>query len=160
MSPYKLSHLPKTLKKLIALFLFVISIGFYNSISFVNHTSGSIQGIQEQYQGNEEQEDVEVFKYKKSKSQIMTTVHSHMISLGMLFFVIALIVYGTSLPAAWKSFLMFEPLFSVLFTFSGIYFLWLGYDWFKWIIAISGTLMTLSYSFSIIFIFRDLFFKE
>jgi len=51
----------------------------------------------------------------------------------------------TSIPKRWKAFLMIEPFFSILITFGGIYFMWMGVIWLKYIVMLSGVLMTLAY---------------
>lgn len=53
---------------------------------------------------------------------------------------------------------MIEPLLSVLFTFGGIYLLWLGITWMKYVVLFSGALMTLSYGLVVLLIFIE--FKQ
>ncbi|MBT8178534.1 MAG: hypothetical protein KJO68_05335, partial [Eudoraea sp.] len=49
------------------------------------------------------------------------------------------------IPKKLKIFLTLEPFFSVVFTFGGIYLLWMGHLWMKYIVMVSGLLMTLTY---------------
>ena len=51
--------------------------------------------------------------------------------------------------------LMFEPFISIIFTFGGIYVLWSGVIWFKYIIMLSGIAMVLSFILSSIFILKE-----
>ena len=51
---------------------------------------------------------------------------------------------------------MFEPFLSVLLTFGGIYLLWLDINWMKYVIMISGMLMTLSFTISVFIITFEL----
>ncbi|MEE9349512.1 MAG: hypothetical protein V3U80_05650 [Flavobacteriaceae bacterium] len=152
---------PKELKLLIASFLVVLSMGFYSGLLFVNTTSNfSANGIEENYNGNENNEDASVMKFKKSKRAMLSIIHSHILSMGMIFFFVGLILVTTNLDSKLKSFLMIEPFVSVILTFGGIYFLWKGYSFMKYIVIISGTLMTLTYSVSVYIIFKQLFFSK
>ena len=56
---------PKEIKLLIGAFVIVLSIGFYTGLLFVGETSSTNpHGIEEQYLGNEDIEDVEIMKFK------------------------------------------------------------------------------------------------
>jgi hypothetical protein len=142
---------PKEIKVLILIFISVLSIGFYGGISFVNNTT-SMQpsGIETHYLGNELDEEAEVMKFKKNEREILTLVHNHILSLSVIFFLLALILATTSINKKLKYFLMFEPFLSVILTFGGIYILWSGVTWFKYIVILSGILMTFSFVVSTI----------
>jgi len=151
----------KELKLLIGTFIVVLSIGFFSGLSFVGETSSySSNGIQENYLGNEDAEDAEVMKFKKSDKEMLSIVHSHILSMSMIFFLVALLVYHVEFNTGFKKFLMIEPLVSVVTTFGGLYFLWKGMLWMKYIVMVSGMLMTLSYTLSILLIFWGLFKKR
>lgn len=148
-----LRHSSATLRKLILLFLIVLSVGYAVGFVFVQQTSGSSsQGIIENYNGNEEDEEAEVMKFKKSGNAMLNIIHTHIISMSILFFVLALLVYATPMHSGVQKFLMFEPLLSVLFTFGGIYLVWLEISWMSYIVMISGALMTLSFVWSVVMI--------
>jgi len=151
----------KELKLLIGTFLVVLSIGFFSGLSFVGETSSfSSNGIQENYLGNENDETAEVMKFEKTDREMLSVIHTHILSMSMIFFLVALIVYHVEFSTAFKKFLMIEPLVSVVTTFGGLYFLWKGVLWMKYIVIISGTLMTLSYTLSILLVFWALFKKR
>lgn len=153
--------LPKELKILIGAFLIVLSIGFYTGLLFVNETS-TLQpnGIEENYLGNENGEDVEIMKFKKSPKEMLSIVHSHILSMSLIFFLLGLILSIVKLPKKLKLFLMIEPFFSVLFTFGGLYFLWKEMLWMKYIVMFSGTLMTLTFTISTLIILFQLIGKN
>ncbi len=152
---------PKEIKVLIAVFLVVLSIGFYTGLTFVNETtSTSPEGIEANYNGNESDEDAKVMKFKKSKREILTLVHNHILSLSINFFIVSLLLSTTSINMRLKYFLMVEPLISVLLTFGGIYMLWLGISWMKYVIMISGMLMTASFIVATSIIFMQLLKKQ
>ena len=150
----------KEIKLLIGAFIFVLSIGFFTGLLFVGETSSANpNGIEEQYLGNETDEDAEIMKFKKSDQEMLTLVHNHVLSMSIIFFLVGMILSTTKLNKKLKLFLMIEPFFSVLLTFGGIYLLWKGLLWIKYIVMFSGTLMTLTYTFSIFIILIQLFKK-
>ena len=152
---------PKEIKALIAVFLVLLSIGFYTGLTFVNETTTTNpNGIESHYNGNEADENATVMQFKKSKREILTLVHNHILSLSIIFFLVSLILSTTSVNMKLKRFLMFETFASVLLTFGGIYFLWLEINWMKYVIMISGIAMTLSYTISVFIIIFELLKKS
>ena len=84
---YRLSGLPKEVRIFIASFVVVLSVGFYTGLLFVNETStASPNGIEENYLGNEQDEDAEIMKFKKSDREMLTIVHTHILSMSLVFF--------------------------------------------------------------------------
>ena len=152
---------PKEIKLVIIVFIVVLSIGFYGGLSFVNNTTSmSSTGVETHYLGNEADEDAEIMKFKKSEREILTIVHNHILSLSIIFFVLSLILATTSINKKLKYFLMFEPFLSILLTFGGIYLLWKGVVWFKYIVIFSGCLMTATFLVSTLSIFYQLLFSK
>ena len=149
--------IPNELKWLLSVFIIVLSIGFYSGLLFVSETSSANpNGIEEQYLGNELDEDAKVMKFRKSEKEMLTLVHGHILSMSIIFFLVGMILSITKLNKKLKLFLMVEPFMSVLFTFGGIYFLWKGFNWMKYIVMFSGSLMTLTFTVSVIIILRQL----
>ena len=154
-------NFPKEIKLLIFAFLVVLSVGFYTGLLFVNDTTEmDSDGIEMQYLGNEFDEDAQVMKFKKSEREILTLVHNHILSLSVIFFFVSLLVSTTSINKKFKKFLMIEPFVSLLFTFGGIYVLWAGVLWFKYVIMISGILMTFSYTTAVLIILFQLVWSK
>ncbi|HLU81446.1 MAG TPA: hypothetical protein VK010_05165 [Flavobacteriaceae bacterium] len=151
---------PKNLKVLTGTFLVVLSVGFFTGIRFVDETSGKTpHGIQENYLGNEDDLEAEVMKFKKPEKGMLNIIHSHILSMSLIFFVLGFLVYLTKIAPFFKKFLMMEPLLSVLFTFGGIWFLWKGILWMSYVVMLSGMLMTLSYTISVLVVIIELFKK-
>jgi len=151
---------PKNLKVLTGTFLVVLSVGFFTGIRFVDETSGKTpHGIQENYLGNEDDLEAEVMKFKKPEKGMLNIIHSHILSMSLIFFVLGFLVYLTKITPFFKKFLMMEPLLSVLFTFGGIWFLWKGILWMSYVVMLSGMLMTLSYTISVLVVIIELFKK-
>jgi hypothetical protein len=130
----------------IGAFVVVLSVGFYTGLLFVSQTStNQIDGIEENYLGNEENESAEIMKFKKSPREMLTIVHTHVLSMSFIFFLLGGLVWLADLPKKLKLFLTIEPFISVIFTFGGIYFLWLGMTFMKYVVIVSGILMTVTF---------------
>jgi hypothetical protein len=152
-----IASFPKELKVLTAFFLITLSIGFYLGLGFVNETTeNKSQGIIENYNGNENDVEAETMKFKKSEHEMYNILHTHFLSLSIVFFILGVLTCGTSINSALRKFLMIEPLVSVMLTFGGIYFVWLGFEWMSYIVMLSGILMTVSYTLAVVLVFREL----
>jgi len=149
---------PSQVKLFLAAFVIVLSIGFYTGLLFVGETSTTNpDGIEENYLGNEDDEDAEVMKFKKGNREMLTIVHTHILSMSFIFFLLGGILLTSSLPKKLKTFLLIEPFLSVILTFGGIYLVWFGYSWAKYLVILSGTLMTATFTISAIVILFQLF---
>lgn len=156
-----LSTFPSEIKLFIAVFVVILSIGFYTGLLFINETTEAKPvGIEENYLGNEQDDDAEVMKFKKSKREMLTTVHTHILSMSFIFFLLGGLVWLTKLPKKLKLFLTIEPFLSVLLTFGGIYILWSGVFWMKYVIMISGMLMTFTFTASVMVVLYQLCKKQ
>ncbi|CAM1333348.1 hypothetical protein [Tenacibaculum aestuariivivum] len=152
---------PKEIKLLIVAFICTLSIGFFGGISFVRDTTNSNpKGIEERYLGNENDEEASTMKFKKSSGEIKTLVHNHILSLSVIFFLFATIVATTSINKRLKLFLMIEPFVSIILTFGGIYLMWTGITWLKYIVMLSGLFMTLSFGVGVVVIISQLLKKS
>lgn len=153
--------LPREIKLLIGAFVIVLSIGFYSGLLFVGETSSANpNGIEEQYLGNEDDENAKIMRFKKSDQEMLTLVHNHILSMSIIFFLTGLLVAITKLNTKLKIFLIIEPFVSVILTFGGLYLLWTGLLWMKYIVMFSGVLITLTFTLSVIIILKQLFYKK
>ena len=156
-----LSTFPKEIKIFIASFVIILSIGFFTGLFFVNGTSSaSPTGIEENYLGNENDDNAEIMKFRKSEREMLTTVHTHVLSMSFIFFLLGILVWMTKLSKKVKLFLTVEPFFSVILTFGGIYLLWTGILWMKYVVIFSGILMTLTFAASAIVVLHQLTLKS
>jgi len=155
-----LSSFSKEIKIFIATFVVILSIGFFTGLLFVSQTSTtSPEGIVENYNGNEADEEANIMKFKKSELQMLTIVHTHILSMSFIFFLLGGLVWLTKLSKKLKLFLTVEPFASVLLTFGGIYFIWTGVLWMKYVVIFSGFLMTATFSISAILVLYQLTLK-
>ncbi|MCG2461773.1 hypothetical protein K8352_13525 [Flavobacteriaceae bacterium F89] len=152
-----LSAFPQELKIFIGIFVVVLSIGFYTGLLFVGQTSATTpSGIQENYLGNEADENAEIMKFHKSEREMLTIIHTHILSMSLIFFLLGILVWLTHVSIKFKLFLTVEPFLSVIFTFGGIYFLWKGVLWMKYLVVFSGILMTATFMFSSLLVLYQL----
>ena len=157
----KLSELPRDFRILVACFVIVLNVGFFTGFNFVRVTTSlNTSGIEQNYLGNEDDEEAEIMRFKKSEGEILTLIHNHILSLSIIFFVLSVLLYMTNVPTRLKTFLLFEPFASLILTFGGIYVLWKGVVWFKYVIAISGFAMVFSLCLVSFLILRECCFPK
>lgn len=150
--------LPKYYKHAILAFVVMVNIGFFTGLFFIEDTTNfNPNGIQEQYIGNENDVQAVEMKFKKPKKAMLTLIHNHILSLSVLFFLMASLLAITGVSNKVKSFLMIEPFVSLLLTFGGLYIVWSGVLWFSYIVMISGILMTISFLSQSVLIIKELF---
>ena len=116
-----LLKLPSGIKWFIGTFVLVLSVGFSTGLLFVSQTTTATStGLVENYLGNEEDLEAEVMKFKKGEREMLTIVHTHILSMSLIFFLLGIVVWMTKIPHRLKMFLTIEPLLSVIFTFGEI----------------------------------------
>jgi hypothetical protein len=152
-----ITRLTKPVKFFLVAFLVALTVGYFTGINFVRVTESSTpKGVVENYNGNEDVPEATTMKFKKGKREMLTIIHTHILSISFIFFLLGILVWGTDQSIWIKSFLTIEPFISVLTTFGGIYMLWLGYSFFSYIVVFSGILMTLSYILGVLVVMKDL----
>lgn len=150
-------QLPREIKMLIAAFCIVLSLGFFSGLMFVNETSSlNPSGIEENYLGNESDEEPMMMKFEKSEREMLSIIHSHILSMSVIFLLVGIILSLTKINMTLKLFLLIEPFVSVILTFGGLFFLWKKILWMKYIVMFSGILMTISFLISIMIILFQL----
>ena len=155
-----LSSFSKEIKIFIGAFILILSFGFYTGLLFISQTStASPAGIEENYLGNEEDEDAEIMKFRKSEREMLTIIHTHILSMSFVFFLLGCLVWMLELPKKLKLFLTVEPFVSVLLTFGGVYLLWSGMLWMKYVVIFSGILMTATFTISSVLVLYQLFVR-
>ena len=155
-----LGKLPKWAKQFLMVFVLVLSFGYVTGLVYLNKSTGvSTTGVEEQYLGNENDLDAVEMKFKKPEKAILTLVHGHVVSFSLIFFALGGIFLFSSYNDSLKKVLAIEPLLSTVTTFGGIWLMWLGYGWMKFVIMISGTLMHVSFVVLVVLLIRDLLKK-
>lgn len=142
----RLGGFPREIRYFVASFVVVLSVGYFTGLLFIGETgSNTPLGIEENYLGNEQDGEAREMKFKKGDREMLNIVHTHILSMAMIFFLLGALVWICKAPKKWKILLTVEPFLSVLLTFGGIYLMWSGILWFKYIVMISGLLMTLAF---------------
>ena len=152
---------PKEIKTFLAVFVIVLSVGYFTGLLFVMQTETTTPaGIEENYRGNEDDPGAEVMKFEKGEREMLTIIHTHILSMSFIFFLLGGIMLFTQLPKKLKLFLIVEPFFSILVTFGGIFLVWQGIDWVKYVVLVSGILMTSCFAASAGIILYQLLIKK
>lgn len=156
---FRLRNLPKELKLLAGLFLFSMLFGYGASFVLVmDQTSLSPSGIEENFTGNEDNDEAETIKFKKSKFEMLTSIHSHVFTLGLIFLATGIMAYFTGLPQKVKLFLIAEPMISLIVTFSSLILMWKGLPAFQYLAYLSGALMHGTFVVTLFLLIRELYF--
>jgi hypothetical protein len=158
---FQLRQLPKELKLLVFFFLFSMLFGYGASFMILADQTGlSPGGIEENYNGNEENEAADTIKFKKSKFQMLTSIHSHVFTLSVIFLLTGILAYFTGLPIKVRLFIMVEPLISLIVTFTSLILMWQNLPIFKYITYLSGAIMHGTFLVTILLLMRELYFKK
>jgi hypothetical protein len=161
-----LSELDKTLKRFLTTFVVVLSFGVIIGLIYLRHTTSlSPTGAVEQISGTNETELTDDFdipeKYPKTISELLITTHNHIISFAFIFFLLGGIFYFNSIVKGfWKTFLMIEPLISILITFGSIWGMRYLSESFVFLAVISSSLIYLSFFIMTSLIIFELNFKK
>ena len=156
----QIHQFPRPVRLFILSFLIVLNIGFTTGLLFVgNNQSITPDGMVENYLGNEEDEEARELKFRKSDREMLTLLHTHILSTSFIFFFMGGLLTLTSINRKLKNFLIIEPFFSIILTFGGLYLLWNGILWMKYIVMISGILMSAVFYIGSLLLIIQLFKK-
>ena len=154
---FKLYQLPKPLRLSLSFFLIALSFGYFSGLDMLKQTTDfNSAGIEQNILGNEFDEATEELHFKMSERELHAIIHSHVISISMILLVLSSLLYFSSWSSRFKLFLMVEPFISLVVTFGGLWLLWLGFTWVKYVIMVSGILMHLSIILMIVIAFKEL----
>lgn len=162
----KLYQLDKVLKKFIAAFVIVLSIGVIMGLTYLSQTTNySPNKAIERFNGTQVNSETENFdipdSYPKPISEMLITTHNHIIGFSLIIFSVGIIFYFNSiLSGFWKLFLMIEPLVSTIVTFGSIWGMRYISKEFVYLAAISSILLYISLFSMISIILYELNFKK
>ena len=145
------------MKSSVLLLIWSLAFGYSAGMVYLQDTTSfEAQGIEENYLGNEEDEEAMELRFKMSRKQLLNIVHSHVISYTLIFFMLASIILFSTVALPWKRLLLIEPPVSILLTFGGLWLLWSGVIWMKYIVMISGMALSLGFYLIVILLTADL----
>ena len=140
----KLPELEKNTKSIILSYLIVLGIGMTFGLSYVYLTSEmQPSGMVERYLGNNNEWEP---KLAKTLMDLVSHAHDHITMFSIVFLSLSLIFNQTStINGSWKRFLIIEPFFSILITFTGFFALRYISSNFAYIIMLSSGLMYIAF---------------
>ncbi|MFN3871958.1 MAG: hypothetical protein ACK4R9_03050 [Ignavibacterium sp.] len=159
----KIYQLPIQLKKMIAALLLSLTFGVLIGLGFLYYTTSySTKGAIERYNGSQVSEEFEIAEnYPKPISEIFITTHNHIIAFTLIFTVIASIFYFSSIVNnSLKTFLLVEPFISIIISFGSLWLMRFVNPNFVFLMAVSSTLIYLSYFTIVSLILYEIFFKK
>jgi hypothetical protein len=159
----KLFKLEKGLKLLLSFFLIVLTIGVSVGVVYLKFTTKmNPKGTIERYNGSTETEFEVQENYPKSISEMLVTTHSHVIIFAIIFLIIGIIFYFSSIiNGFWKIFLITEPLISTFVTFTSIWGIRFVDENFVYLTIFSAILMYFSfYIMSFLSLYELIFIKN
>ena len=163
MQTITLSQLHPDLKKFLAAFLLVMTVGVTIGLIYVQQTTHvTPTGTTERYAGSAEKDEFDIpDHYPKPISDMLMTTHNHVINFSIIFVLVGFMFYfSTTITGKWKLFLMMEPLISTLITFGSIWGIRFVSPTFAYITIISGILMYLVYYLMVGVMLKELLGKS
>lgn len=136
-----------TLRLFLTAFFIVLTIGYGVGLLFVEHTTSlTLQGVREQFLGNEGSGSTEELRFAKSAHEMFVFMHNHILSLSVVFCIVGGIFFFSSLVSErTKRFLMIEPLAAIVTTFGGMALVRYVSPDFSWLVIVSGASLFLCY---------------
>ncbi|MCL6494611.1 MAG: hypothetical protein K6T54_07505 [Ignavibacterium sp.] len=159
----KLYQFSKQLKALILALLFSLTFGVCIGLGFLYYTTSysPLRAI-ERYNGSQASEEFEIVEnYPKPISEIFITTHNHIIAFTLIFSVVAIIFYFSSvLKGVWKTFFLVEPFISIVISFGSLWLMRFVNPNFVYLMALSSSLIYLSYFTMLSLITYEIIFKK
>lgn len=159
----KIYQFPKQLKLLISAVLSSLTFGVLIGLGFLYYTTSySTANAIERYNGSQMTNEFEIAEnYPKPISEIFITTHNHIIAFTLIFSVISFIFYFSSIMNnGIKNFLLVEPFISIIISFSSLWLMRFVDENFVYLMALSSTLIYLSYFTMVSLILYEIFFKK
>lgn len=149
---------PERYKQLIFVFVAVAFVGVILGAVFIEATTHlTPQGVVEQYKGISENrvDQVDELKFPKPFRDMLTTTHNHILGLSSLFVIVGFLYLHVGKQESWRIAVAIEPILSLAVTFGGLWVMRYFWDWFVYIVILSGTLMVACFAWMSIAIMRD-----
>jgi hypothetical protein len=149
------------LRTFLIMFVISLSFGYASGLYYISISSGFTgKSVEENYLGNEDDEEADTMKFKMKEKEVLSIIHSHVISFALIFLALGLLLFHSSFSTKLIAFLSIEPFISLILSFGAIWLMWKGIDWMQYIVIISGSLMHLVFLTSITLILVDLLAKR
>jgi len=148
---YKLFEFDKTLKNFLIAILFVLTTGLGTGLIYLSYTTNyTPKGTAERFNGTNIEQGINDFdipeNYPKPISEMLLTTHNHILGFSFIFFITGLIFYFNSIiNGFWKSFLLIEPIISIVITFGSIWLVRFVHEDFVYLTILSSSILYLSF---------------
>lgn len=159
----KLYQFPKQLKKLILALLFSLTFGVCIGLGFLYYTTSySPHKAIERYNGSQTSDELEIVEnYPKPISEIFITTHNHVIAFTLIFSVVAIIFYFSSvLNSFWKTFFLIEPFISIVISFGSLWLMRFVNPNFVYLMTVSSSIIYFSYFIMLSLIVYEIIYKK
>lgn len=159
----KLYQLEKSLKLLLASFVFALSVGVAIGLAFLYYTTNyTPEGTITRFNGSQTVDEFEIpEQYPKPVSELLITTHNHIIGFSLIFISLGIIFYFNSIIAGWwKMFFMIEPFVSTVISFGAIWGIRYIDPAFVYVTVISAVLIYISYGVMAGVTLYELLFKK
>jgi len=160
---FKLYNLEKKIKLFLSVVILTLSIGVLTGLVYLyNTTNLSSSGTIQRLSGSSETSDFDIpDSYPKPISELLITTHNHIIGFSFIFFIVGGVFYFNSIVIGfWKSFLMIEPLISIVITFGSIWLIRFVSTDFVFVAIVSSSLIYISLFLMIVIVLYELAFKK
>lgn len=159
----KLYQFPEQLKKLILAVLFSLTVGVCIGLGFLYYTTYySPSGVIERYNGSQASDEFGIVEnYPKPIAEIFITTHNHVIAFTLIFSVVAIIFYFSSvLNSFWKTFFLIEPFISIVISFGSLWLMRFVNPDFVYLMVVSSSIIYLSYFIMLTLIVYEIIYKK
>lgn len=159
-SPIFWRALPPLFRSLGRWLTVVLLVGYSVSLVYVWHTTRfSRTGILAHYRGNEA--SAEAMQFPKSFSEMLTIVHTHLLTMALIFTVTGTFLALTErVTPRWKQVLCVEPFVALLVSFSSMWLMRFVHPGFAILLGLSSTLMATTFYLQCALIFRELGLRD
>ncbi|MBF0432156.1 MAG: hypothetical protein HQK83_12805 [Fibrobacteria bacterium] len=163
---YSIYQLDPLLKKLFFMIVLTLSVGVLCGLGYLYHTTNmTAKGTVVRFNGSQPLASDDEFdiptEYPKPLGELLLTTHTHILSFSLIFTVMGVLFYGSTLiHGKWKLLLITEPFVSTLLTFGSLWGVRFVSANFVYVTIISATLMYMSFFIMATAIIAELLFKK
>jgi hypothetical protein len=152
-----LGKLPKDVKVFLTMFLICMGIGYLLAILNIQVAEGlSYQGIADHYRGNEAK-----MIYAPEMEHITSISHTHMLSMGMMFFCMGVVfIFTKTLPLWLKKFVLVDSFVAVMIAVSSFWLIRYVAAPFAVLMILSGMLLGICALFETIVPLYEIWLKK
>lgn len=152
MNRFRLSEAESSVKLLVTVFLVVVAIGYLMALlNTYDKTNFTLTGIAEHYRGNEEE-----LIYPMAFGDLVSTSHTHLIGMSLMFMALGAILMFTSVSEPVKKWIIGIAFFTIFLDIASIWLTRYIASQFAMLVMIAGVLMAISFLLLFVIPLRDL----